>query len=220
MLFGERILAIALSNQPTPGAWLTCDLERAEDSYKLCLRAGKARDTWPKRRWGNKRQCQMPAHPPIAPPPLATFGKPSGCGCRSSVPGQAMPRLQDTASPFNASPPAPPAKAAHSQPAASRVTGEATDSPKGVMNAFLWPLPAHRQTSAHICSHLPGGPGRLQCRACRHALGTQAWGRGTAHLLFVFGVVSIAARILVLLPVFAMLAGGQEDNILSVMDVI
>lgn len=151
MLFGERILAIALSNQPTPGAWLTCDLERAEDSYKLCLRAGKAQDTWPKRRWGNKRQCQMPAHPPIAPPPLATFGKPSGCGCGSSVPGQAMPRLQDTASPFNASPPAPPAKAAHSQPAASRVTGEATDSPKGVMNAFLWPLPAHRHTSAHIC---------------------------------------------------------------------
>lgn len=55
---------------------------------------------------------------------------------------------------------------------------------------------------------------------CLHALGIHARGRGTAHLLFVFGVVSIAARILVLLPVFAMLAGGQEDYILSVMDVI
>lgn len=41
-----------------------------------------------------------------------------------------------------------------------------------------------------------------------------------ADLLFVFGVVFITARILVLLPVFAMLAGGQEDNILPVMDVI
>lgn len=51
-------------------------------------------------------------------------------------------------------------------------------------------------------------------------LGTHARRRGAAHLLFVFSVVSIAARILVLLPVFAMLAGGQEDNILSVMDVI
>lgn len=50
--------------------------------------------------------------------------------------------------------------------------------------------------------------------------GTLARGRGTAHLLFILGVVSITARILVLLPVFAMLAGGQEDNILTVMDVI
>lgn len=41
-----------------------------------------------------------------------------------------------------------------------------------------------------------------------------------AHLLLVFGVVSIAARILVLLPVFAVLAGGQEDDVLPVVDVI
>lgn len=104
------------------------------------------------------------------------------------------------------------------EPAGS-LTGDERSHRLAQMSNECFPLTA-ASALAHICSHLPGGPGRPRQRACRHALGIQARGRGTAHLLFVFGVVSIAARILVLLPVFAMLAGGQEDNILSVMDVI
>lgn len=146
-LFGEHIPAIALSNQPTLGAWLTCDLERTEDSYKLCLRAGKAQGMWLKRRWGDKKAVPNASASSNSTSAVAMFGKPSGCGYRSSVPGRGTPRLQDTASPFSASP----AKAARSQPAASRLTGAASDSPKGAMNAFLRPRPAHWHTSAHIC---------------------------------------------------------------------
>lgn len=60
VLFGEHIPTITLSNQPTSGAWLTCDLEIPEDLYKLCLRAGKAQGIWPKRHWGTKSsaKCQ------------------------------------------------------------------------------------------------------------------------------------------------------------------
>lgn len=43
---------------------------------------------------------------------------------------------------------------------------------------------------------------------------------GQGHLLLILGVVSVTARILVLLPVFAMLAGGEEQDVLPVVDVI
>lgn len=41
-----------------------------------------------------------------------------------------------------------------------------------------------------------------------------------SHLLLILGVVSVTARILVLLPVLAVLAGGEEHDVLPVMDVI
>lgn len=54
MLFGESIPVVTLNKQPATGAGLTRALKRAGDSHKLCLEAGKAQGTDPKRHQGTK----------------------------------------------------------------------------------------------------------------------------------------------------------------------
>lgn len=149
-LFGEHIPAIALSNQPTLGAWLTCDLERTEDSYKLCLRAGKAQGMWPKRRWGDKK---------AVPNASASSNSTSAAG---NVWKAIRLRIQVI------SPWARNATAAGHRIALQRIPGQGSTEPAGSLTADgssqrlaqrsdeCFP-PATASALAHICSHLPGG---------------------------------------------------------------
>lgn len=168
MLFGEHIPTIALSNQPTSGAWFTCDLEIPEDSYKLCLRAGKAQASGLRGTGGQKAvpNCQR-----ILQEHLCRW---QGLESHQAAHAGHGPWAGHSIA-LSAAPPAPPAEAARSQPAASRVPGEATDSPKAAMNAFLRPLPAHWHTSAPMCPAEAGTP------ACP---GDTSTGKGHRSLTF------------------------------------
>lgn len=177
-LESTRQLSLSATN-PTSVAWLTCDLKRAEDFYKLCLRAGKTQGIWPKRRWWGQKAVPNGSASSNCSTAAGNVWKAMGLRMQVISPWASNARAagHHTAPPFNASPPAPPAKAARSQPAASRVTGEATNSPKGVMNAFLWPLPAHWHTSAHICP-----AARAACS--RGMPGDTSTGKGHCSLTF------------------------------------
>ena len=135
-------------------------------------------------------------------------GTAKGCGCRSSV-----PRASNTTAAGR--------RATLQRPPAGSAGDRRSDRPTRRRDRDFPPAceqpPVPRHTSAHIC---PAAGAACGAGHAGTPLGRHTRGRGAAHLLFIFSVVSIAARILVLLPVFAMLAGGQEDNILSIMDVI
>lgn len=135
----KRISSIPLSNQPTSGTW-----RELRTSTNFISEQGRQEAPGGQKAVPNASASSIQQH-------LCRW---QGLGSHGAADAAHQPPskgLQDTASPFSAAPPAPPAER---EPAASGGTGEATHSPKGAMNAILRPLPAHWHTSAHICSHV------------------------------------------------------------------
>lgn len=135
----KRISSIPLSNQPTSGTW-----RELRTSTNFISEQGRQEAPGGQKAVPNASASSIQQH-------LCRW---QGLGSHGAADAAHQPPskgLQDTASPFSAAPPAPPAER---EPAASGGTGEATHSPKGAMNAILRPLPAHWHTSAHICPHL------------------------------------------------------------------